>query len=131
MHVQVRPQRLAAAFFLAPIMPIVLDWLIEVNFDSISSHANFSPLLWFAIGGYGTVLAVGVPSFLLLKEWLTPSLVNSALVGGCICLIPWSLPSIILSDWNSVPFIFFITFLPGMVGGTIFWVIAMKKVRVF
>lgn len=145
-----QPPRLALAFVVAPLLPVVIvsGWMGGWDFGQSAYVSRFVALFI-----YPGVLLVGGPAYWILSRWMRPNLIASMLVGGALALLP--LPFIPLPQapprgtavTNGAPvpvdgsttlgivehfMLFYSPFVLvsalGALGGFVFWLLASRRV---
>lgn len=133
-HAQPNPSgwRLLSAFVLAPVIPaaFLAAYLWQGADGSYFSNTLILVLLF---GAYPSEIVLGVPAYFILRRLVAPSATACALAGGMVATIPWLISGLIygLNQGSPGGALMFpaATFALGVVGGLVFWAIAVATLR--
>ena len=141
--------RFVAAFTLAPLVPAAL-FATTTLWDGLENATYLHLLLLTALlGAYPPALVLGLPALLILRGRVKPSLAAIALTGGVVASLPWLGLGLLgnpdqasigahvtvrdgrTTFWGYVELakLLAMTFALGAVGGAVFRVLAVGRMR--
>jgi hypothetical protein len=83
--------RLALAFLTAPIAASLVFSIAEFGLDFVGDGALIVWTSFVAMLAIAQTIVVGVPAFLIAKNWLSSTLLNCSAVGAAVAAVPWAL----------------------------------------
>ncbi|MDR6870473.1 hypothetical protein J2Y55_001473 [Bosea sp. BE125] len=120
--------RLIPALIVAPAVPAAL-YAAWIWFDTPSQASYFSHFRLIAgIGAYPAALLLGLPTLILLRGEVAPTLRRAMLIGGIIASFQWLLliPFSVTSNANLGGYLLAAVlpaFLLGLLGGAVFYLV--------
>ncbi len=140
------------AFVLAPaVAALVLACVIPLYPGLPSFHDRVwrTFLLFLLVGAYPAALLLGLPAFFALKDRVSPTPFNCAVVGAAVASVPWLLLGLLSSPdyaysnghvthnngvitmWGLIDLATFVAQIAalGFFAGLVFWAVAAFRVR--
>ena len=144
------PWRLVFAFAIAPLFGAVFLALLQAE-ESVSLARLVAFIRLLSVGAFSATAIFGLPAYFVLRRVMEPSLINCALVGALVAVAPGFLLELLpmsehfqfsigghatVTDgsrtawgWELWRASLIRTIVAGVVGGAVFWVLALSRVK--
>lgn len=118
--------RLAIAFILAPIPPIVVFALFWRG-DLEGSPGFVDGLFAGGLGAYPTILIFGVPLLLMARRRVRPTMMNVVLSGALVASLPWWIMALLSASASTIRELALPAMLLGLLGGLAFYIVGVYR----